>query len=157
MSPDGRRNYLASTKSEATTAGVFDQANRRLELICDNPYVGIDAKSMLYLRLFEDEEGRTIAASHSARPFADGSKPSSQFTRVYRLENRRWCGITDSAFSSGIPTSSFFRFNQRGSKIGFGSYVEEIRAAGVGKCYRFGKTARTMQWKSGAFRVDQSN
>ncbi len=148
MSPDGRRNYLARTP------GVFDKVNRRLEFYCDNPYAGIDAKSMLYLRLFEDEEGRTIAASHSARPFADGSKPSSLFTRVYRLENRKWHDITDTAFSSAIPTGSFFRFDQRGPKIGFGTYVEENRADGRGKCYTFGKTEGTMRWKNGAFRED---
>ena len=152
MSPDGRRNYLAGTGSVATTAGVFDKANRRVELICDNPHVGIDAKSMFFLRLFEDEEGRTIAASHSARPFADGSLPSAQFTRVYRLENRKWHDITESALSSGIPKNAFFRFDQRGSKIGFGSYVEVNRADDSRKVYDFGKSVRTMQWRDGAFR-----
>lgn len=152
MSPAGRRNYLAGTGSVATTAGVFDKANRRLELICDNPYVGIDAKSMFYLRLFEDEKGRTIAASHSARPFADGSLPSAQFTRVYRLEDRKWHDITDSAFSPGIPRNAFFRFDQRGSRIAFGSYVEVSRADGGRKAYDFGKSVSTMQWRDGAFR-----
>lgn len=151
MSPDGRRNYLAGTRSLATTAGVFDKANRRLQLVCDNPYVGIDSKSMFYLRLFEDEEGRTIAASHSARPFADGSQPSAQFTRVYRLENGRWHDITESALPSGIPKAAFFRFDQRGSKVNFGSYVEKNRADGRGKRYEFGKALRTMQWRNGAF------
>jgi hypothetical protein len=152
MSSDGRRNYLAGTGSVATTPGVFDKANRRVEFSCDNPHVGIDAKSMFFLRLFEDEQGRTIAASHSARPFADGSLPSAQFTRVYRLENRKWHDITESALSSGIPKNAFFRFDQRGSKIGFGSYVEVNRADGGSKAYHFGKSVRTMQWRDGAFR-----
>jgi hypothetical protein len=152
MSLDGRRNYLAGTGSVATTAGVFDKANRRLELVCDNPHVGIDAKSMLFLRLFEDEEGRTIAASHSARPFADGSLPSAQFTRVYRLENREWHDITESALSSGIPKNAFFRFDRRGSKIGFGSYVTVTPADVSRKVYDFGKSLGTMQWRHGAFR-----
>jgi hypothetical protein len=152
MSPDGRRNYLAGTGSVATTAGVFDKANRRLELVCDNPHVGIDAKSMFFLRLFEDEEGRTIAASHSARPFADGSLPSAQFTRVYRLENREWHDITESALSSGIPKNAFFRFDRRGSKIGFGSYVTVTPADVSRKVYDFGKSLGTMQWRHGAFR-----
>lgn len=152
MSPDGRRNYLAGTGSVATTAGIFDKANRRLQFVCDNPHVGIDAKSMIYLRLFEDEEGRTIAASHSARPFADGSLPSARFTRVYRLENRKWHDITESALSPGIPKDAFFRFDQRGSTIGFGSYVEVSRADSGSKAYDFGKSVRTMQWRDGAFR-----
>jgi hypothetical protein len=152
MSPDGRRNYLAGTESVATTAGVFDKANRRLELVCDNPHVGIDAKSMFYLRLFEDEKGRTISASHSARPFADGSPPSARFTRVYRLENGKWRDVSESAFSSGFPKDSFFRFDQPGSKIGFGSYVEMNRADGGRKAYDFGKTVGTIQWRDGAFR-----
>jgi hypothetical protein len=152
MSPDGRRNYLAGTGSAATTAGVFDKANRRLELICDNPHVGIDAKSMFFLRLFEDEKGRTIAASHSARPFADCSLPSVRFTRVYRLVNRKWHDITESALSSGIPKNAYFRFDQRGSKIGFGSYVEMNRPDGGGNAYDFGKAAGTIQWRDGAFR-----
>ena len=147
MSLDGRRNYLVRTP------GVFDENDRRVEFSCDNPHFGIDAKSMFFLRLFEDERGRTIAASHSARPFADGSQqPSAQFTRVYRLENRKWNDITESALSSGIPKNAYFRFGQRGREIEFGSYVEESRADGRGKCYHFGKTVRTMQWRNGAFR-----
>ena len=146
MSLDGRRNYLVRTP------GVFDENNRRVEFSCDNPHLGIDAKSMFFLRLFEDEKGRTIAASHSARPFADGSQPSAQFTRVYRMENRKWHDITESALSSGIPNDAFFRFGRRGRKVEFGSYVEEDRADGRGKCYDFGKSVRTMQWRDGAFR-----
>lgn len=147
MSLDGRRNYLVRTP------GVFDEHNRRVEFSCDNPHLGIDAKSMFFLRLFEDEKGRTIAASHSARPFADGSlQPSAQFTRVYRLENRKWNDITESSLSSGIPKDAFFRFGQRGRKVEYGSYVEKSRADGRGKCYDFGKTVRTMQWRNGAFR-----
>ena len=154
MSLDGRRNYLSGTGSAATTAGVFDTTHRRLQLICDNPYVGIDAKSMCYLRLFEDEEGRTIAASHSARPFADGSAPSAQFTRVYRLENGKWRDITDSAWSSGIPGNAYFRFDQLGSTIEFGSYEEIVRADGGRRTYDFGKTLGSVQWRDGAFRKD---
>ncbi len=60
MSEDSRRAYLASTPGE------FDEIHRRLHLFCDSPNGG-DATSMLYLRLFEDTEGHTIAASHSAR------------------------------------------------------------------------------------------
>lgn len=147
MSMDGRRNYLVRTP------GVFNEKDRRVEFSCDNPHLGIDAKSMFFLRLFEDEKGRTIAASHSARPFADGSQqPSAQFTRVYRLENRKWHDITESAFSSGIPKEAFFRFGKHGRKVEFGPYVEESRVDGRGKCYDFGKAVRTMQWRNGAFR-----
>jgi hypothetical protein len=147
MSLDGRRNYLVRTP------GVFDEKGRRVEFSSDNPHLGIDAKSMFFLRLFEDEKGRTIAASHSARPFADASRqPSAQFTRVYRLEKRKWHDITESALSSGIPKDSFFRFGQRGQKVEFGSYVEEYRADGLGKYFAFGNTERTMEWRNGAFR-----
>jgi hypothetical protein len=114
--------------------------------------VGIDAKSMFFLRLFEDEKGRTIAASHSARPFADGSLPSARFTRVYRLENGKWHDISASAWSSGVPKDAFFRFDRRGPKIEFGHYVEVSRRDGRGKAYDFGKAVSTMQWRDGAFR-----
>lgn len=148
MSQDGRRNYLAHP------AGDYDAANRRIHLYCDNPHVGIDSKSMLFLRLFEDESGRTIAASHAARPFADSSvSPSTRFTKVYRLEHHQWRDITDTAFSSPIPGNSWFHFNNKGEKVPFGPYVVENRFDGRGTFYNFGKKVRTMAWRDGTFRV----
>jgi hypothetical protein len=148
MSQDGRRNYLARSP------GVSDPVNRRVAHSSDNPYTGIDAKSMFFLRLFEDSEGRTIAASHSARPFADNSAPSALFTRVYRLEKGGWQDVTDSALSHGIPRRAYFRFDQPGAKIGFGSYVEKNRSDGQGKYFGFGKAGRSMRWMNGAFKED---
>ena len=150
MSLDGRRNYLARQ------SGEFDKTNRRVHFYCDNPHVGIDAKSMIYLRLFEDDQGRTIAASHSARPFADGSCPSPRFTRVYQLEDHKWRDISDSAFAPGVPKDAFFRFDQRGSKVEYGRYVGKDRADGRGKCHTFGKIEGTLRWKNGAFREEMN-
>lgn len=65
MSPKGRQQYLE------VKPGDYDELNRRLHLFRDSPEGG-DAEAMLFLRLFEDADGKTIAASHSARPFADG-------------------------------------------------------------------------------------
>ncbi len=144
MSEDGRRAYLASTPGE------FDEIHRRLHLFCDSPNGG-DATSMLYLRLFEDTEGHTIAASHSARPFADGTPPSPQFTRVHRLRDGTWEDITDAALPQGNLRSAFFGFDQLGPRIGFGYYVQEKRADGRGNCYNFGKTIGTIEWRNGAF------
>ena len=148
MSLDGRRNYLAR-KSD-----TLDDAKRRIQYSSDNPYTGIDADSMFYLRLFEDEKGRTIAASHRAQPFADGTPPSARFTRVYRLEKGEWRDITDAALAPGIPRDAYFRFDEPGTKVPFGSYVEKSRADGRGKCQSFGKAGRVMRWRNGAFRED---
>jgi hypothetical protein len=148
MSLDGRRNYLARKSP------TLDEVNRRIQYSSDNPYTGIDADSMFYLRLFEDEKGRTIAASHRAQPFADGTPPSARFTRVYRLEEGKWRDITDSALAPGIPRDAYFRFDEPGSKVPFGPYVEESRADGRGKSQTFGKAERVMRWRNGAFRED---
>lgn len=148
MSLDGRRNYLARK------SGTFDEVNRRIHHYSDNPHTGVDADSMFYLRLFEDEKGRTIAASHRAQPFADGTPPSARFTRVYRLENGKWRDITDSALAPGIPKDAYFRFDESGSKVPFGPYVEKSRADGRGKGQGFGKAERVMRWRNGAFRED---
>jgi hypothetical protein len=151
MSWDGRRNFLAHP------CGDFDEANRRMHLYNDNPNYGIDAKSMLYLRLFEDEQGRTIAASHAARPQADQSAPSAKFTKVYRLENRKWRDITASALAKDISMVSFFRFDQLGSTIAFGDYTSTNPVGGVTKNYAVGKATNTMKWQRGAFRAIPKN
>ena len=144
MSEQGRRVYLANTP------GDFDEVHRRLDLFCDSP-AGGDATSMLYLRLFEDTEGNTIAASHAARPFADGTTPSPQFTRVHRLVGGIWTDITDEALPHGILRKGFFEFNQPGPRISFGYYVQEKREDGRGNRYNFGKTIGTIEWRNGAF------
>jgi hypothetical protein len=144
MSEQGRRIYLANTP------GSFDEVHRRLHLFCDSP-AGGDAASMLYLRLFEDAEGRTIAASHAARPFADGTAPSSRFTRVHRLMDGAWTDITEDVLPAGTLRAGFFRFDQPGSRISFGYYVPERRPDGRGKRYDFGRTAGTIEWRNGSF------
>lgn len=148
ISMDGRRNYLARK------SGSFDEATRRIHFFSDNPYTGIDADSMFYLRLFEDEKGRTIAASHAAQPRADDTPPSARFTRVYRLEEGKWHDITGSALAPGIPRDAYFRFDEPGSKVPFGSYVESRRADGSGSSRGFGPADRVMRWRNGAFRED---
>lgn len=145
MSERGRRDYLRSTP------GVFDEEHRRIELFRDNPYEGGDSKSMLFLRLFEDADGHTIAASHAARPFADGTLPSPRFTHVYRLMDGAWIDITDEALPRGVSRESFFRFDQAGSRISFGSYIQQERADSRGNCYNFGKMIGTIDWRNGAF------
>ena len=151
LSQGGRNAYLSRLGSG------YDPKNRWFWLFYDNPYAGIDSKSMVFLRLFEDESGRTIAASHAARPFADGAAPSASFTKVYRLENHAWRDITNSAFSSAIPKDAYFRFDDQGPKISFGAYVVQKRSDGLGQFYNFGKGTRSMVWKIGAFRLSDSN
>ena len=151
LSQGGRNAYLSRP------SWGYDPKNRRFWLVCDNPYAGIDSKSMVFLRLFEDESGRTIAASHAARPFADGATPSASFTKVYRLENHAWRDITNSAISSAIPKDAYFRFDDQGPKISFGSYVVQKRSDGLGQFYNFGKGTRSMVWKNGAFHLSDSN
>lgn len=149
ISQQGRWNYVTRP------SGLYDKINRRIELVSDNSLDGIDAKSMLFLRLFEDESGRTIAASHAARPFADRSAPSSRFTKIYRLENHKWRDITNSALSNRIPKDSYFKFDRKGSKVEFGPYILKPRRDGKGNNYGFSEKTQTMIWKNGSFRVSQ--
>ena len=99
MSERGRENYLGGNPPP----GIFLEKERRIELFNDNAYSGIDGDSMLFLRLFEDEQGRTIAACHSARPFANGSKPSEQNTAVFRVEGGVWQEITEEVIPAVTP------------------------------------------------------
>jgi len=145
MSSKGRRDYLAAN------SGDYDEFTRRIHLYGDNPYEGGDADSILFLRLFEDSEGRTIAAAHSARPFADGRDPSETDTYVYRLESGRWVDITDSVLPSEVPRTWWFRFNEPGDPIPCGAYKRFSVRDGRGNAFKFGEAVGAISWRDGRF------
>jgi hypothetical protein len=144
MSPKGRQQYLE------VKPGDYDESNRRIHLFSDSPEGG-DAESMLFLRLFEDANGKTIAVSHSARPFADGRTPSKTDTYVFRLESGGWVDITDSVLPSEVPRSSWFHFNSPGEAIPFGPYKRFSRRDGRGEAYEFGEATGAIFWRDGRF------
>jgi len=131
-----------------------DERLRRISFSSDNVYEGVDAKSMFYLRLFEDESGHTIAASHAARPFADNSKPSEVWTRVYRLVDGAWVDITATAFSAAVPRDGYFRFDRAGDSVAYGLYTLKPRRDGRGDCYDFGPQLGHIEWRDGAYHVN---
>ena len=132
-----------------------DERLRRISFSNDNAYEGPDAKSMFYLRLFEDDSGHTIAASHAARPFADYSKPSEIWTRVYRLVDGAWVDITASAFSAAVPRDGYFRFDRPGDSVAYGLYTLKPRRDGGGDFYDFGPQLGHIQWRDGAYQVNR--
>jgi hypothetical protein len=144
MSPKGRRDYLEAKP------GNYDAQNRRIHLFSDSPDGG-DAECMLFLRLFEDSDGKTIAAAHSARPFADGRAPSETDTCIFRLESGRWEDITDSVFPPEVPRSSWFGFNEPGEAIPYGTYKQFLRRDGRGNAYEFGESTGMIIWREGRF------
>lgn len=150
MSRQGREDYLAETP------GRFDEGNRRIHLYNDNPHDGGDAKSMLFLRLFEDEAGRTIAATHAARPQADGRHPSSADTLVLRLEDGEWRDITGSVFPPEVSRDWFFRFDAPGRGVPCGPYEQFERRDGRGLAYRLGKETKVLTWRDGAFHLERN-
>ena len=146
MSERGRNNYLR------WTAGDFQEKKRRIKLFCDNAYSGIDADSMLFLRLFEDEQGRTVAASHSARP-RRGSNPSEQNTSIFRVEGGVWKDITEEVMPTEIPRDWYFQFNEPGRNISCGPYVRYTHADGRGQSFDFGKVSHVISWVNGRFQA----
>ena len=146
MSERGRNNYLR------WPTGDFQEKKRRIELFCDNAYSGIDADSILFLRLFEDEQGRTVAASHSARP-RSGSNPSEQNTSILRVEGGVWRDITEEVMPAETPRDWYFKFNEPGSNISCGTYVRYTRADGRGQSFDFGKVSHVISWVNGRFKA----
>ena len=144
MSERGRDNYLGNNPPP----GVYQVKERRIELFCDNAYSGIDADSMLFLRLFEDEQGRTIAASHSARP-RNGSMPSERNTSVFRVEGGVWQDITEQVMPPEIPRDWYFCFNDPGRSVSCGAYVQDASH----KFFSTGKPSHVIIWNKGKFRV----
>jgi hypothetical protein len=144
MSPKGRQQYLE------VKPGDYDELNRRIHLFSDSPEGG-DAEAMFFLRLFEDADGKTIAASHSARPFADGRAPSKTDTYVFRLESGGWLDITESVMPAGVPRSSWFHFNLPGEAVPCGTYMRFSRRDGRGEAYEFGEATGTIFWRDGRF------
>jgi hypothetical protein len=108
---------------------------------------------MLFLRLFEDAFGNTIAASHAARPFADNSEPSENWTRVYRLTDGAWVDVTETAFAGSFPRDAYFRFDGAGTLVPYGIYKREPRADGRVSFYNFGPHLGQITWRDGAFHV----
>jgi hypothetical protein len=145
MSKEGRRDYLDNPP------GDHDETTRRIHYYADSSDAGGDPESMFFLRLFEDADGKTIAAAHAARPFADGRGPSETDTYVYRLESGRWADITDSVLPSEVPRSSWFRFNEPGDAIPCGRYEAFSRRDGLGNAYKFGEPTGTIFWRDGRF------
>ena len=133
--------------------GVYKEKERRIEFICDNPYSGIHADSMLFLRLFEDEQGRTIAASHSARPHANGSKPSQLNTSIFRVKDGVWKDITEEVMPVETPRDWYFNFNEPGRNISCGPYIPYKNTDGSGLYYTFGKASHVIRWENGRFRA----
>ena len=144
MSPKGRQQYLEVKPCDC------DELNRKIHLFSDSPEGG-DAESMLFLRLFEDSNGKTIAASHSARPFADGRAPCKTDTYVFRLESGGWVDITDSVLPSRVLRSSWFQFNSPGDAIPFGTYKRFSRRDGRGEAYEFGEATGAIFWQGCRF------
>ena len=145
MSKGGRREYLDNP------AGDYDAERRRIHYYADSSDAGGDPDSMFFLRLFEDGNGRTISASHAARPFADGRDPSATDTILYRLDSGRWVDITDSVLPSGVSRSWWFRFNEPENMISCGPYVRFSRSDGRGAAYGFGDSEGTLSWREGRF------
>ena len=133
----------------------YDEEQRRIWYRSDNPYKGCGTSSMFYLRLFEDASGDTIAASHAARPFADKSKPSEVWTRVYRLVDGAWVDITSSAFSPAVPRDGYFRFDAPADSVAYGLYRLQPRSDGRGDFYNFGHQLGQIEWRDGAFQINR--
>lgn len=150
MSKEGREAFIQLMPIHE---GV-DIPDRKLHYFSDSPDKYPDTKSMLYLRLFEDESGHTIAASHCAYPFANGSTPSASNTFVYRLENGKWNDITASVLPAETRTW-WCHFNK--DPIPCGPYTKLQRKDGRGNTYKFGKPAGTLAWKDGAFQLRTSD
>ena len=151
MSEQGRIGTLRSP--------VFDLkiTERRLDLFDDNCYSDIDADSMLFLRLFEDEQGRTIAASHAARPYADVGKPSEKNTLIYRLENGVWHDITGDVIPAEIPRDWYFRFDDSGANISCGPYFDRSKSDRTRKGFDFGDVTYFMEWQNGRFKAKRES
>jgi len=147
MTPQGREAYLHDTP------GRFDEVRRRIHYFNDSPHAGGDAKSMFFLRLFEDERGRTLAASHSARAFAGTGEPSAADTVVYRLERGRWVNITARVMPDELPGDWWFRFDGDGESVACGPYIQYMRHDGLGLANDFGHPSKHIEWHRGAFKV----
>ncbi len=149
MSQGGRREYLDGP------AGDYDEEIRRIHYYADSSDAGGDPESMFFLRLFEDEDGRTISASHAARPMAHGREPSATDTVIYRLDSGRWVDITDSVLPSGVSRKWWFRYNQPDDMISCGPYVLFSRSDGRGNAYDFGDSKGVIYWRNGRFHYQQ--
>jgi len=106
---------------------------------------------MLYLRLFEDSLGRTVAASHSARPFSVGTEPAIRNTTIYRVESGGWVDVTADLLPSGIDRTGYFRFDEAGDAVTTGPYTKEPLSDGGGFCFIFGSPKSQIVWAGTGF------
>mgnify|MGYP006965305305 CR=1 FL=1 len=147
MPPSGRSKLLRKR------IGDIDEEERGLHYFSDSSEGDVGAWSMLYLKLFEDEQGRTVAASHSARPFADGRDPDPANTVIYRVMDGRWVDVTDQLLPKAVDRSYYFKFFSRDRRIAVGPYVKRKRRDGLGDYYSFGDPAIHLRWNGERFSV----
>ncbi len=105
---------------------------------------------MVYLRLFEDERGRIIAASHLAGPLYAGQALSDTNTNIFRLERGRWVDITGSVLPDTTLRSWWFRFDEDGESIPCGPYIEYLHSGGQ-PAHRHGDPLGELLWRDGRF------
>ena len=143
ISTTGRQNYVEDK------SGDYNESTRRLHLYGDDWKGRWGVHSMVYLRLFEDEQGRTVAASHSAGPIYAGRALSDNNTNVFRIERGRWVDVTKSVLPDATPRSWWFRFDDDRESIPCGPYLEYPHPNG--RAHRQGDPPGDLFWRNGRF------
>ena len=144
ISKNGRVNYLEDK------SGDYDENTRRLHLYGDDWKGRWNVHSQVYLRLFEDEQGRTIAASHLAGPLYADRELSDTNTNIFRWEDNRWIDITESVLPEATLRSWWFRFDKDGESIACGPYVEYLNVDSK-IAHSHGDPSGELYWKDGRF------
>lgn len=148
MTRAGREEYLEAKP------GDYIEESRRTLLANDNPYIGGDADSMLFLRLFEGDDGHTIAAAYSARPFNDDRELHKKNAFVFHLVSGEWVDITESVMPEEVLRSWWFRFNEEGEGVPCGRYEPYQRRDNEGTALSFGPAEGMLIWREGRFRFE---
>lgn len=123
-------------------------ANGRFSYYSDMSYPG-DPKSSFDLALFDDDQGRTVAASHLRYPHAIGSGPAATNTVVYRLENGHWVNRTAAMLPSGEARLWYYEFGK--STIPCGPYVKQRRSDGRGDFWAEAPPQKHLRWTGRRF------
>lgn len=149
----GNMDFKSRDKYIRNPVGMYSPKERRVHVYGDNSEINGD--SMVFLRIFEDEQGSTIAASHATRPFSLGSSPNNEDTQVFRFTDRGWEDISNIAFSSEVLRNWYFRFDHSGELVPYGEYIVKKRADGRGNFYDFASSRGSVIWRGGQFRISK--
>jgi hypothetical protein len=117
---------------------------------------GVEASSMLYLKLLPRRNYSPLVFVHMSKPFAGKSAPALNQTFVLEWSGVDWKDVTAAVMPKGIDLSMHFRPRRANLVVETAPWVKDQRNDGRQATYSFGKRTLDLVWNGRAFQSRKS-